>query len=291
MADAKPRDLHIPAAVLAHAELSLLACAVLAEVLDLYSFRGDVFAKDDYFGKRCHVAPRTVRDAIFELEKKGFLIRVVNHKAALKRRLTPTDKWQNPPLLPADSATTIPEVVAESAGSSGEIRQDFGQNPPGLPADSANINTSLNTNANTIQTNTQKKEGECVLEDDSLRLSAEKDTAPNPVAPAPSPALILPSFEEFWQAFGKKEDKYKCQQRWGALKPDEQGAAIAAVAAYVLATPEKRYRKNPLTWLNGKCWLDEDTPPPVGSLHTYSSGTAPTPVRARTNPSKPQNVN
>jgi len=68
------------------------------------------------------------------------------------------------------------------------------------------------------------------------------------------------SFEDFWELFGKKEDRHKCEQRWKALSPADQAAAFAAVSAYVAGTPEKRYRKNPLTWLNGRCWLDEKTP-------------------------------
>jgi hypothetical protein len=67
-------------------------------------------------------------------------------------------------------------------------------------------------------------------------------------------------FSDFWQAYSKKEDKHKCGQRWQALPPADRLAALAHVPGYVAATPEKRYRKNPLTYLNGRCWLDEETP-------------------------------
>jgi hypothetical protein len=67
-------------------------------------------------------------------------------------------------------------------------------------------------------------------------------------------------FADFWQAYGKKEDKHKCEQRWNTLTAAERQAALAHVPGYVTATPEKRYRKNPLTYLNGKCWQDEETP-------------------------------
>ena len=26
------------------------------------------------------------------------------------------------------------------------------------------------------------------------------------------------------------------------------------------ATPNRKFRKNPLTWLHGRCWLDEEVP-------------------------------
>lgn len=70
------------------------------------------------------------------------------------------------------------------------------------------------------------------------------------------------AFSEFWQAYGKKEDKHKCEQRWNTLTAPERQAALAHVPGYVAATPEKRYRKNPLTYLNGKCWQDEEVPAP-----------------------------
>jgi hypothetical protein len=77
----------------------------------------------------------------------------------------------------------------------------------------------------------------------------------------PTPALAEEgAFADFWQAYGKKEDKHKCAQRWHTLTAAERQAALAHVPGYVAATPEKRYRKNPLTYLNGKCWQDEETP-------------------------------
>lgn len=298
------RALHIPAQVLACAELSLLGCAVFAEVLDLYRVKGHVFADDEHFAMRCHVKPRTVRETISELVELGFLIREVNYKARHKRTLTPTERWQNLPAVVADSATTTPglvadsattiatiatiaEVPAESAGSSGEICRDLWQNLPGVVADSANINTIINTKTNTIQTLPQKNAGASASASDSLSFPAKKDTAPNPVAGPPSPASPSPLFEVFWDAYDKKVDKLKSQQRWGTLKPDEQQAAIAKVPEYVEATSEKHFRKNPLTWLNGKCWLDEEPPPQRSTGHDGSAaGSAPPPARATSNPNK-----
>jgi hypothetical protein len=144
------RALHIAPEILAQPGLSLLACAVLAEVIDLYQHKGQCFASDEHFAERCHYKPRTVRETIAELEAAGFLTREVNYAARHKRLLMPTEKWRNPPGVVADSATTTPEVVADSAGSSGGIRQELWRNPPGVVADSANINTILNTKTNTI---------------------------------------------------------------------------------------------------------------------------------------------
>lgn len=73
-------------------------------------------------------------------------------------------------------------------------------------------------------------------------------------------------FELFWQKFDKKVERKKCEQKWMKLSDEDRDKAIDAVDRYVEATPEKRYRKNPITWLNGECWNDE--------LDTGQSGTS-----------------
>jgi hypothetical protein len=92
-----------------------------------------------------------------------------------------------------------------------------------------------------------------------IKEQTKRKTKPTPSAPAAEGNEDL-SFAAFWLAYGKKEDKHKCNQRWNALTAAEQTAALAHVPRYVTATPDKRYRKNPLTYLNGRCWLDEETP-------------------------------
>jgi len=84
------------------------------------------------------------------------------------------------------------------------------------------------------------------------------------------------AFSDFWQAYGKKEDKHKCEQRWNTLTAAEREAALAHIPGYVAATPEKRYRKNPLTYLNGKCWQDEELPADRTPAPTALAPTPPT---------------
>lgn len=64
-------------------------------------------------------------------------------------------------------------------------------------------------------------------------------------------------FDCFWMTYGKKKDKNKCLKKWKLLKEDEKEKIFNCVYDYVLSTPDPQYRKNPLTWLNGKCWEDE----------------------------------
>jgi len=68
---------------------------------------------------------------------------------------------------------------------------------------------------------------------------------------------LIGEFNLFWNLYDKKVDKDKCLKKWRSLKDKEKDHIAMMLANYVKSTPEARYRKNPLTWLNGKCWNDE----------------------------------
>ncbi len=64
-------------------------------------------------------------------------------------------------------------------------------------------------------------------------------------------------FEIFWNSYGKKVDRVKCEKAWKKLKKQEIEKILETVNRYVGANPDIQYRKNPLTYLNGKCFNDE----------------------------------
>ena len=64
-------------------------------------------------------------------------------------------------------------------------------------------------------------------------------------------------FIDFWNIYDKKKDTSKCEKKWSSLTDNERELIMAHIPAYVKSTPDKKYRKNPITYLNGKCWLDE----------------------------------
>jgi|GEM_PF-1159558 len=64
------------------------------------------------------------------------------------------------------------------------------------------------------------------------------------------------SFDDFWNAYDKKVDKYKCERKWKSIPLADKKKIMEYVPLYVEATPDSKYRKNPLTFLNGKCWGD-----------------------------------
>jgi len=64
-------------------------------------------------------------------------------------------------------------------------------------------------------------------------------------------------FNMFWNLFDKRIDKNHTRTAFMNLTIKEMGLAIKGVKAYVDSTPDKKYRKNPRTWLNAKAWKNE----------------------------------
>lgn len=79
---------------------------------------------------------------------------------------------------------------------------------------------------------------------------------------APSGAESVFPFNAFWEAYGKKIDRKKCQTKYSRISEPDRAAIKAKLPAYLAATPELQYRKAPLRWLTGECWLDESVPAP-----------------------------
>lgn len=65
------------------------------------------------------------------------------------------------------------------------------------------------------------------------------------------------TFKQFWDAYDLKIGKEKCMKKWAKMSVKDREACIAAIPFYVASTPDKQFRKRPLTYLNGKCWNDE----------------------------------
>jgi len=63
-------------------------------------------------------------------------------------------------------------------------------------------------------------------------------------------------FLTFWNIYNKKNDSKKCRDKFFKLPKKDIDKILEVVKDYVNSTPEIQYRKNPLTWLNGKCWED-----------------------------------
>jgi hypothetical protein len=69
-------------------------------------------------------------------------------------------------------------------------------------------------------------------------------------------------FEDFWTLYAKSVDKQKCLDKFEKLSDEEIKSIFDTLPFYIIQTPDKTYRKNPLTYLNGKCWNDIDLSKP-----------------------------
>ena len=66
------------------------------------------------------------------------------------------------------------------------------------------------------------------------------------------------SFGEFWDLYDKKRgDKGKIERKWMKLSEREREAIMKYIPLYKEAQPDKKFRKDPDTFLNNKSWNDE----------------------------------
>ena len=65
------------------------------------------------------------------------------------------------------------------------------------------------------------------------------------------------SFDLFWTTYAKKVGPDKCRKKWDKLSKADKKLAMDYIPSYVAATPNKKFRKNPETFLNNKSWKDE----------------------------------
>jgi hypothetical protein len=69
---------------------------------------------------------------------------------------------------------------------------------------------------------------------------------------------IYPAFSDFWDLYDKKVgSREKIEKKWNSITQKTKEQIIDYLPGYLEATPEKAYRKNPLTFLNNKSWEDE----------------------------------
>lgn len=69
--------------------------------------------------------------------------------------------------------------------------------------------------------------------------------------------ILENSFFEFWENFNKRVDRAKCLKTYSKIKRDLWPLINQRAKQYQQTTPDPKYRKNPLTWLNGCCWEDQ----------------------------------
>ena len=99
--------------------------------------------------------------------------------------------------------------------------------------------------------------------DNNLELDINLEINNNSLSPLPSPSQAKKDewdeeFERFWDMYGKKVgDKSKIQAKFLRLPQAVRLQIFRTLPAYIESTPDKKFRKNPETYLNNKSWNDE----------------------------------
>lgn len=111
--------------------------------------------------------------------------------------------------------------------------------------------------------------GRCYKEKPMFPKENEVETVDLQVTVPTEDRMIVPTFDEFWNAYAYKKGRKKAEEKWDRLKPKEKVACMKAVPAYVENTmipgsaptgTKKQFRMHPLTYLNGARWEDEIYP-------------------------------
>ena len=64
-------------------------------------------------------------------------------------------------------------------------------------------------------------------------------------------------FDIFWNLYDKKTSRDKCECKWNNLNLEDQNKILEYIPKYKISQPDKKFRKNPETFLNNKTWNDE----------------------------------
>jgi len=105
----------------------------------------------------------------------------------------------------------------------------------------------------------QKKEQQSEQQKDTKRTPKEhqKDTYKNVKKEKNEKNEKESLFIDWWNIYGKKIDTKNCRDRFMKLSISEIEYILDHTKKYVQSTPDKQFRKNPLTYLNRRSWDDE----------------------------------
>jgi hypothetical protein len=78
-------------------------------------------------------------------------------------------------------------------------------------------------------------------------------------------------FEKFWEMYEKKNDRKKAFQKWKKLKQEDKEKIFKTLPDYVKSTPDIKFRKNPVTYLNNESWNDDIVYPSNTTRETKKS--------------------
>lgn len=116
----------------------------------------------------------------------------------------------------------------------------------------------------------KQKQNESKTEANQKQTKSKQQTNVNENVNENENELVNISFKLFWDAYSKKVGREKSFKAWSKIPESLRDHVIEKAKIYIQSTPEVKYRKNPETWLNGKCWEDEiptDEPKQIKAFH------------------------
>jgi hypothetical protein len=236
--------------------------------------------------RKANLTDRAVQLAVADLAKLGEL--EVGYNEGPKgcnryRVLMTTPEKSSPPkdLHPEDSALPKTSRDSESEQVSDQTPEDFSppeessppKNSTGTPEEFSpgTVREPKDKNSPTESSTAQNS----LLSNDEIPGSADKPKRGRRPKPGPDPL-----FDEWYAAYPVHKSRGAAEDAWVKVRRDgvDPQVLIAAAKRYAVSDDVRRgFGKHPATWLNQKCWLDEDAP-------------APQPVPQR-RPSQPRKVN
>lgn len=69
--------------------------------------------------------------------------------------------------------------------------------------------------------------------------------------------ISILSFDEFWNLYDYKKGKPKAEKLYAKISEKDRAKIKEHIPKYVLATPDKKFRKHPETFLRNRGWEDE----------------------------------
>ena len=70
-------------------------------------------------------------------------------------------------------------------------------------------------------------------------------------------------FNAFWKMYAKSDSKIKCQKLYDKISEKEREEIKTKLPIYLSTIKDKKFQKNPHTYLYGKCWNDIEEIPSV----------------------------
>lgn len=116
----------------------------------------------------------------------------------------------------------------------------------------AKLNQQTSTNLTNVDFVQQTSTKSTVSVNDSVSVNVSV----NEIKEKTIPLSLENDFSKFWSLYNKKVDSRKCKDKFIKLSKSDIEKIIEVLPSYIYSTPDIQFRKNPLTWLNGKCWED-----------------------------------